>query len=154
MTGMMRWARQRRGRLESGRRGQALVEFVLIAPILLLIIFGLVDFARAWSAHHVIADAAREGARMLVVFDVTIGTAEAEATINNRLATARLDPANANIEFLRNGASHTGSTTERGDDITVTVDYLYDFWILGPFMNWATGDRQVNLVSTITMRSE
>jgi Flp pilus assembly protein TadG len=151
---MMRRTRGRRGRLEARRSGQAIVEFVLIAPILLLLILGLVDFARAWSAHHVIADAAREGARMLVVFDVTVGTDEAETTINTRLAMARLDPANASIEFLRNGASYTGSTTERGDAITVIVDYLYDFWILGPFMNWATGDRQVNLVSTITMRSE
>jgi hypothetical protein len=133
-----------------------MVEFVLIAPILLLIIFGLVDFARAWSAHHAIADAAREGARMLVVWDQSIGTADAEATITDRLSNARLNPSpeNLDIRFFRNGTPWTGNDSSRGDAITVTVDYRYDFWILGIFMNWATGDRQVNLVSTITMRSE
>jgi Flp pilus assembly protein TadG len=125
------------------------VELALIAPILLLIIFGLVDFARAWSAHHVIADAAREGTRMLVVHDPGVGVNEARATIVNRLTTARLNPANAVITF-----DPTGGSPARGDPMTVTINYAYEFWILGPFMNWAAGDRQVSLVSTITMRSE
>jgi Flp pilus assembly protein TadG len=141
--------RRRRGGRGTRRSGQALVEFALIAPILLLLVFGLVDFARAWSAHHVIADAAREGARMLVVFDQTILKEQAETTIHNRLATARLDPARATITF-----DPADGDPDRGDPMIVTINYAYDFWVLGPFMKWTTGDRRVNLVSTITMRSE
>lgn len=146
MTGLVH---RSRGRSCSQRSGQALVEFVLIAPILLFLIFGLVDFARAWSAHHVIADAAREGTRMLVVHDPGVGVAEAEAAIENRLTTARLNPARAEIEF-----DPAGGPGDRGTPMTVTIDYAFDLWILGIFMNWATGDERIHLVSTITMRSE
>jgi Flp pilus assembly protein TadG len=139
----------RRGRPGTRRSGQALVELTLVAPILLLLILGLVDFARAWSAHHAVADAAREGTRMLVVHDVGVGPTQVEAAIANRLSNARLNPDNAIITF-----DPPGGTADRGQPVTVTIDYAYDFWILGVFMNWATGDRRVNLVSTITMRSE
>ena len=43
--------------------GQALVEFALIMPFLLLFLVGIVEFGRAWNQHQVITDAAREGAR-------------------------------------------------------------------------------------------
>jgi Flp pilus assembly protein TadG len=146
---MIRSTQSRRGRLKTRRSGQALVEFVLIAPILLLLIFGLVDFSRAWSAHHAIADAAREGTRMLVVHDPGVGVAEAEAAIRNRLSNARLNPARATIDF-----DPPAGPSGRGVPTTVTIDYAYDLWILGIFMNWATGDERIHLVSTITMRSE
>jgi Flp pilus assembly protein TadG len=146
---MNAFARGRRVPVGTRRSGQALVEFALIAPILLLLIFGLVDFARAWSAHHVIADAAREGTRMLVVHDPGVGIAQAEAAIENRLRTARLNPTRAVITF-----DPPAGEPPRGSPMTVTVAYAYDFWILGPFMNWAAGDQRVNLVSTITMCSE
>jgi Flp pilus assembly protein TadG len=44
-------------------RGQALVEFALVLPILLLLIFGLVDLGRAIYAQNALSEAAREGAR-------------------------------------------------------------------------------------------
>jgi Flp pilus assembly protein TadG len=141
---------RRRLRPRGRRSGQALVEFVLIAPILLLMIMGLVDFARAWQTHHAIADAAREGARILVVRDVTF--TEAEATIRQRLADARLDAYNTTRLLVDFDPGTTPVGT--GEPQKVTITYGYNFWILGPFMGWATGDRTVNLVSTITMRGE
>jgi Flp pilus assembly protein TadG len=146
---MRRLVLRRRGRHGTRRSGQALVEFVLIAPILLLLVLGLVDFARAWSAHHAIADAAREGARLLVVRDVSF--TEAETTIRQRLADARLDAYSSRlaVDFVP-GNTPVGT----GEPQTVTLTYAYNFWILGPFVGWATGDRTVNLVSTITMRGE
>jgi Flp pilus assembly protein TadG len=136
-------------RPETRRSGQALVEFVLIVPMLLLLIFGLVDFSRAWSAHHVVADAAREGTRMLVVHDDGVGVDQARAAIEDRLSGARLNPARADITF--DPAGGPGGT---GTPMTVTIDYAFDLWVLGIFMNWATGDERIKLVSTITMRTE
>jgi Flp pilus assembly protein TadG len=49
-------------RRRSGR-GQALVEFALVIPIFLLLIFGLVDLGRAVFANNSLAEAARDGAR-------------------------------------------------------------------------------------------
>jgi Flp pilus assembly protein TadG len=53
--------KHRRGRDRS--RGQALVEFAFVLPILLLLIFGLVDFGRALFTLNTLSQGAREGAR-------------------------------------------------------------------------------------------
>jgi len=45
------------------RRGSVAVEFGLIAPLLFLLIFGLIDFGRAYYTVHDLAAAVREGAR-------------------------------------------------------------------------------------------
>lgn len=46
--------------------GQSLVEFALIAPMLLFILIGLFDFMRLLEAYSTVADAARQGARQAV----------------------------------------------------------------------------------------
>ena len=143
----MRYRSLRRAlRPRTNRSGQAIVELALVAPVLFLIIFGLIDFARGWSAHHAIADAAREGTRMLVIYDPSTDTADAGAAIRQRLDRAGLDPSRAQITYVE-GA-------ERGQPTTVTIDYTFDFWLLGAFMTMATGDERIHLVSQITMRKE
>ena len=149
----------RRGVRRFGRRpGQALVEFVLIAPILLMLVFGLIDFARAWSASHAIADATREGARMLVVNEGSQFT-DAEEVIRRRLATARLNADRLQVEFSVDQETWVDSSSGvqpagHGEPQGVRVTYAYDFWLVGPLIGLATGERTISLVSTITMRGE
>jgi Flp pilus assembly protein TadG len=45
-------------------RGAAAVEFALLLPLLLLLIFGIIDFGRALNAQITLTQAAREGARL------------------------------------------------------------------------------------------
>src|SRR5205823_1234240 len=45
-------------------RGSVAVEFALLLPVLLLIIFGVIDFGRAINAQITLTQAAREGARL------------------------------------------------------------------------------------------
>jgi Flp pilus assembly protein TadG len=153
--------RRRLQRPRSRRQGQALVEFVLVIPILLLLVFGLMDFARAWSAHHSVADAAREGARLLVVNDVDY--TGADAAIRQTLAAARLHTSEdrLTIQFRVGDDSNpwedknnnTGAAGT-GEAQSVRITYKYDFWLLGPFIGLGNKDGMVNLVSTITMRGE
>lgn len=49
-------------------RGQSLVEFVIIAPLLLLLILGAMDFGRLFYTKIVLTNAAREGANYLAYF--------------------------------------------------------------------------------------
>lgn len=60
------WQRQTALRNE-GRRGQALVEFALILPILILLLVGIFDFGRAIYAFNTVNNAAREAVRLAIV---------------------------------------------------------------------------------------
>ena len=48
----------------AGRSGQALLEFTFVAAMLLLLIFGLIDFCRAISVRQVITSLTREGSNL------------------------------------------------------------------------------------------
>jgi hypothetical protein len=49
-----------------GQRSQALIEFALVSPVLLLLLFGIVDIGRAVFYFDTVDHAAREGARAAV----------------------------------------------------------------------------------------
>jgi Flp pilus assembly protein TadG len=51
-----------------GRRGQALVEFALVAPLLLLVIAGSVDLGRGMLLYGLLTGASRDTARQAVLF--------------------------------------------------------------------------------------
>jgi hypothetical protein len=53
--------------IRAEKRGQALVEFALILPILVLLLLGVFDFGRAIYAFSTINNAARQGARLAIV---------------------------------------------------------------------------------------
>jgi len=48
------------------QRSQALIEFALVSPVLLLLLFGIIDIGRAIFYYDTINHAAREGARVAV----------------------------------------------------------------------------------------
>lgn len=54
-------------------RGQGLIEFAFVAPVLLALVFGIFDFGRGMSANVTVTNSAREGARYLVVNAVPRG---------------------------------------------------------------------------------
>ena len=53
-------------RFRAGQRSQALIEFALISPVLLLLVFGIIDIGRAVFYYDTLSHAAREGAREAV----------------------------------------------------------------------------------------
>ncbi|MDQ4501870.1 pilus assembly protein [Sinomonas sp. ASV322] len=48
-------------------RGAAAVEFALVLPVLLVLVLGIIDFGRALSAQQTLTNAARVGARVMVL---------------------------------------------------------------------------------------
>jgi len=61
--------------------GAAAVEFALVLPFLLLLIFGIIDFGRAWNMQLALTQGAREGARV-----VALGGTAADATTRTQQA--------------------------------------------------------------------
>jgi Flp pilus assembly protein TadG len=62
----MRRLRQRRG-IRGPESGASAVEFALVLPLLLLIVFGTVEFGLAYNRQQAFHAAAREGARLVAV---------------------------------------------------------------------------------------
>jgi Flp pilus assembly protein TadG len=77
---------RRRSRSSSGN---AVIEFALILPLLLLVVFGITEFGRAWFVVNVLATGAREGARLAVVTgpDVSAVVARVEEVLGAAVIT-------------------------------------------------------------------
>jgi Flp pilus assembly protein TadG len=68
------------GRSGGRRHGQALVEFALILPVFLLIIFGVFDAGRLIFTYNTISNASRSAARVAIVNQSTAGTNTCDTT--------------------------------------------------------------------------
>ena len=136
-----------RARLVTDDTGQAMVEFALVLPILLILVIGIIEFGRAWNAYQVITDAAREGARNMVVAGVPATEGSVKRVVNTALAAAALDS-------TKDVTTLTGLRTGTGTTATVQIAYPYGFTFLGPLLNWTTNQSDITLRTTFVMRNE
>jgi hypothetical protein len=138
---------RRRGRWVRRREGQALVELALIVPVLLLLIVGLAEFARAWNTKQVLTDAAREGLRNSVVANPAFTYESLLDVIDQSLLRASLEPerAEVSVENWRAGS---------GTPARIRIDYHYELGFFGPLAGWAAGDRSLVLSTSFVMRNE
>jgi Flp pilus assembly protein TadG len=116
-------------RSNRGEEGQTLVEFALLAPILLLILFGIVQFGIAFKHSIALTDAVRAGARKATVSRTAADPVSAtqSAVLG---AASDLDAAKVKVTV-------TSSWTP-GANVTVSATYPYDINILGIVV--ASGD--------------
>ena len=130
-----------------GDLGQALVEFALVVPVFLLLVLGIVEFARAWNVYEVLTDAGREGARRAVVDNPSTTEADVVAAILAAGDRARISIGADDIRI-------TGFRGGRGNPTTVRIEYEHELKWVGPLMGLLTGDRTLTLVSEFAMRNE
>ena len=132
-----------------GERGQALVEFAIIIPILLAVLLGIVEFARAWQIQQVVTNAAREAARFSVLATSTDDTA-VQQVIYDYMSSASMDMSNYSFSIANNPGQGTADT--------ITASYTYTYSLFGPVMNLlgsgGSTPGSVLLSSTSIMRNE
>ncbi len=149
-----------KGRPSRRDAGQSLVEFVLALPILLVIIFGIVEFGVAWRTYQVITNVAREGARYGVIGTTT--QANVQNRVDSLLQSSGLanTPPTAVVTFECNGTPGSlcgpGSS---GAQETVQIQYQHTFVVLGPVLdlmcfNCGQSYGTVTLTTRSTMRNE
>jgi Flp pilus assembly protein TadG len=110
----------RRLALKRCEKGQALVEFALVAPLLLLLLFAIVQIGIAYKNSLALADAVRAGARAAVVSGRDGAAAAAEQAV---LASAP----NLDQTELEDGITvNVGATA-----VTVNATYPYSIDLLG-----------------------
>lgn len=127
--------------------GQALVEFALVIPVLLLLIVGLAEFSRAWNTQQVLTETAREALRSSVVANADFTHEAMLDLIDQSLLRASLDPERAQV-------SVEGWKTGTGTRARIRIDYDYEFSFFGSLAGWATDDRSLALSTSYVMRNE
>jgi len=73
------------------QRGQALIEFALTLPMLLVVMFMITEFGRALFQYNLLAQSTREGARVAVVSAEANAPTAGQDRIDEFLAAAGLD---------------------------------------------------------------
>lgn len=124
-----------------GQKGQAVVEFAVVLPVLLLILMGILDFGRLFYSVLTVRSAAREGARYGAVH------ATDDAGIRQRVRDAAVG-----LEQDRLTITITPATSQRRVGEPLTVDVTYPFEYVTPIAA-ITGREQV-VRGTVTMRIE
>jgi Flp pilus assembly protein TadG len=71
-------------------KGQSLVEFALILPMMLVVMFMITEFGRALFQFNVLSQAAREGARVAVVNGAGNAEAKGEQRMKDFLFSANM----------------------------------------------------------------
>jgi Flp pilus assembly protein TadG len=108
-------------------RGQAMVEFALVLPILMALLLGIIQFGIVFNNYITLTDATRAGARKAAVSRfVGDSGASAKAAVENSaqgLDQSKLAPT------ISVTASPDWNTP--GNDVTVTASYPYSINILG-----------------------
>lgn len=122
-------------------RGQALVELALILPVILLMVIGMLEFARAWNLHQVVTDAAREGARRAVLANPVMDRDSVKAAMWRHLAQFGYDPQYATMVIKPDADFKVASKS-----ITVELTLPYRFFVLP--------NRSITMKSSLTMRNE
>ena len=69
--------------LAGERSGTSLVEMTIMAPLLIILALGIVEFGRALQDHHVMNKAMRDAARYLARVPVTCPSGSATGTVTN-----------------------------------------------------------------------
>ncbi len=126
---MRQRSRHRMGRRD--RRGAAMLEFAIVAPVLLALLLGIVEVARFLFLHHVLLTAVREGARLGAVTPMgstaerTVATDLITSTVRARIPDAQA--ASALVEITLPSGSGTQQTVRvslRGYPFTALVPGL------------------------------
>jgi Flp pilus assembly protein TadG len=111
------------------RQGTTAVEFAVAISIFVLLVFGIIEVGRGFMVTHLLANAARNGARTGIL--ASSSNSDVTTAVNNTLANEGLSGATTKI--LVNGAVADVATAQSGDQITVVVSMTADqaTWLPG-----------------------
>jgi Flp pilus assembly protein TadG len=120
-----------------GERGAAAVEFALVAPVLLMLVLGIISFSKVYNTQSTLSAAAREGARVMALTND-----RAAATTAVRNAATGLSVAASQVSVTPTTCAGAAPTAT----VTVTVNFRQ------PFVGGFLGGTGVDLTGKAVMR--
>lgn len=125
------------------RRGAAAVEFALIAPLFVIMFFGIIEFGRAMMVQQIVVQASRDGAREAAL---------PGATLDSVRDVVQQFADDSGLEISRDNIVATPDPASTSNNEPITVRVVIDLadvsWLPGTFL------RSARLEGTTTMRSE
>jgi len=131
------------------QRGATAVEFAIVFPLLILLMFGIIEFSIILYDKAMITNASREGARAGIVSQlVRVSDSQIQSVVDNycRLYLISFGAGATPVTTV----TRTGSTF--GSELSVTVTYTYSFLALPQFVTGLVGP--MNLTARTVMRME
>lgn len=143
--------------LKRNERGAAAVEFAILLPLVVLILFGGIEYGLVMFNQQVITNASREAARAGIVVgsdsvdDPTVLQIALDYC-QNYLVTFEAPAPSPTVTITRDA----GNSTEFGHPLTVTVQYSYQFLLLPNISSLFGGvySSSLPLEAKTTMRHE
>jgi Flp pilus assembly protein TadG len=142
-SSLVRNARRSR---KTGERGGAILEFAFIMVMTFVLIFAIIDFARAFYSYHFLSEVAREATRFASVrgkascgTSVTpcnVGQAEIEDYVET-ITPQGIDPSQVTVtpQWPKVGPPLCDGTPNPGCPVQVTVTYRFNFIFPANFYN-------------------
>jgi Flp pilus assembly protein TadG len=127
------WRHQGVRRRRAGREdGAAAVEMALILPVLLIVVFGIIEFGFAFNAQIALTQAVREGVRV-----GAIGEAPSETLMGTRMGEAYIGVTGA-APTVENAVACAPDDTDGQAELTGAIAYETPIGRFGPFTLRAT----------------
>jgi len=141
-------------------KGSAAVEFAVVLPLLLMVLFGIIEFGLLIYNKAMITNASREAARAGVVFDSDPATGSLDRLNATELANIVNGYCQSYLITFSSTPQAPQTTTTPGNPetmasgqlLTVSVSYHYDYLLMPAFLSDLAGG--LDLVANTTMRAE
>jgi hypothetical protein len=101
------------------RRGSAMVEFAVVAPVLVTLMLGMVEVTRAIQVKNLLTDAARASCRAAAMPGAS--TQDVKDRVGSILSNNGIKPADATVNVLVNGKALDAQSAVNGDRIDVQI---------------------------------
>jgi hypothetical protein len=136
--------------------GASAVEFALILPLLICLLFGIIEFGLLMYNKAVITNASREGARAGIVFSPRPDEPAIKKVVGD-YADAHVVTFDPNKPKPSTSLGTYGSCDAFGDELEVNVSYPYQFLVFSrvvSLLGSGTMPGNVTLTSRTVMRCE
>jgi Flp pilus assembly protein TadG len=108
------------------RRGAAVVEFAVVAPVFFLLVFGMIEFGRMVMVQQLLTNAAREGARVGVLDSST--STEVSNAVKSYLTAAKIN----NPTITCTPTNPSSATYGQPVTVTVSIPFNQVSWLPSP----------------------
>jgi len=117
-----------RGGKRGSESGAVAVEFAIMLPVLVLILFGVIQFGKVYSQWQVFQGAAREGARCAAVqaAEAAVGLPVCNVTTAVTEAAGAYTPSLTDFQVVVSGGGNACTASSIGRDVTVSWEQPFE----------------------------